>query len=310
MLDQVSIIIPTFNAEPYLGRLIPALGQQGIAPRQVFVIDSTSTDKTVEQFRNFGARVKIIPQSEFDHGATRRYAANACKDSAFLIFLTQDAVPTGAEAFSAILRPFGEPKVAMSYGRQIPRPNAAAIERHARLFNYPERSEIRDMSSSEDRGIKAIFSSNSFAAYRTDLLEAIGGFPNDCFFAEDQIVAGRFLIAGYRIAYSAEATVVHSHEYSLSQEFRRCFDIGAFHAYNPWILETFGKPEGEGFRFLRSELSYIWRSEMLSVPSALIRTVAKYIGYRIGRMERVLTTNQKKHLSMLPAYWRNRQRPR
>ena len=307
MLDQASIIIPTFNAGQWLQKLIHALKSQGIRPEQVFVIDSTSADNTADELRAYGARVNVIPQCEFNHGATRQLAANICNTSPFLIYLTHDAIPIGSHAFHSILTSFADPKVAMAYGRQIPREGASAIERHARLFNYPPVSEVRDLSCSTGYGVKTIFASDSFAAYRASSLRDVGGFPLDCFFAEDQIVAGRLLLAGYKLAYAADACVIHSHGYSTKQDFQRYFDVGVYHARNPWILDQFGKAEGEGLRFVKSELNYLLEDEPTSIPSALVRTVCKYVGYRVGRFEARLSNQQKARLSMFPSYWRHQQ---
>ena len=65
------------------------------------------------------------------------------------------------------------------------------------------------------------------------------------------------LLKGYKVAYSADAAVLHSHNYSMKQEFKRYFDLGVFLEKEHWILDTFGKAEGEGLRFVRSELAYL-----------------------------------------------------
>ncbi|MFE0678513.1 hypothetical protein ACFW26_34910, partial [Streptomyces sp. NPDC058867] len=46
--------------------------------------------------------------------------------------------------------------------------------------------------------------------------------------------------------------VHHSHSYSIGEEFRRYFDVGVMHARAPWLLDRFGKAEGEGKRFVQS----------------------------------------------------------
>ena len=79
------------------------------------------------------------------------------------------------------------------------------------------------------------FISNSFAAYRVSVLKEVGGFPDDVIFGEDMFVATKMLKAGYKIAYAAGACVYHSHDYSLWQEMKRYFDMGVFHAREPWI---------------------------------------------------------------------------
>lgn len=305
-LTDVRIIIPTFRAERHLDALLPALQRQAIDPAQILVIDSSSSDLTVRRFLDFGARVEIIPQAEFNHGGTRRYASELVAPAEFLIFITQDAIPTPG-AFEKLIAVFENPAVGMTYGRQLPREEARSIERFARLRNYP--AECEKVLTDEDRmrlGIKTIFCSNSFAAYRRTALEDVGGFPIDAFFAEDQITAGRMLMQGWGLAYAGNASVVHSHAYSIEQEFKRYFDVGVFHARNSWLLEHYGRAEGEGLRYVKDELRYLMREEPAAILSAIFRTFAKYAGYRVGRLDQLLNWKIKSRLSMSPAYWRAR----
>lgn len=299
LLTRTAVIVPTYWANPHLDALLSALGRQGILPSQVLAIDSSSGDDTVERFKAYGARVHTIPENEFDHGGTRAKAAGLCSDSDFLIYLTQDAYPVDGFAFENLLKPFEDPSIGLAYGRQLPRTGAGAIERHARFFNYGAQSEVRDADARQRLGIKSVFCSNSFAAYRSSALRDVGGFPHKAHFAEDQVVAGRMLLKGYRVAYVADACVQHSHNYSIAQDFKRYVDVGIFHGRNTWLLEAFGKAEGEGFRFVRSELIYLIRHEPKALPSALVRTVAKYVGYRIGRMEESLPPSLLRRIALV-----------
>lgn len=302
-LAHVGVIIPTLNAVPYFSELLPALSRQGLSPNQYLVIDSSSEDGTVRLAREFGARVETIARRDFNHGGTRRHAVTAMSQYDVLVFLTQDAVPASADAVSHLVTPFSDPAVGMSYGRQLPRPTAKAVERHARYYNYAEQSEVRSFEDRHRFGIKTVFCSNSFAAYRRSALEAVGSFPQDALFAEDQIVSGRMLMANWKLAYCADAQVTHSHGYSLAEEFRRYFDVGVFHGRNAWLLAAFGKVEGEGFHFLRAQMEYLLKHEPLSIPSAFMRTGAKYLAYKIGQREAKLPLKWKRRLSMQPSYW-------
>ena len=305
-MPRYRVIIPTYQAGRHLDALLPALRAQNIPAHEVLVVDSSSTDNTAERFRQFGAEVIVIPQSDFNHGGTRRFAAQYCADAEFLVAITQDAIPEPL-AFQALLTAFDNPEVGVAYGRQLPRPQARSIERHARLVNYPENSSV--IRSYEDRtryGVRTTFCSNSFAAYRRSALVQVDNFPEECFFGEDQVTAARLLIAGWKLAYVSEAAAIHSHNYTPLDDFRRYFDIGVFHSRNRWMLESFGKAEGEGLRFVKSELSYLLNREPQAIPSAILRTFLKYAGYRLGMLEARLSSAAKKRLSMAPYYWNNK----
>jgi len=251
-----------------------------------------------------GFRVHTISKSDFNHGGTRQLAAELLSEADILVFLTQDAILSGPKAIRTLLKAFEDTGVGAAFGRQLPRPGAAPIEAHARLFNYPARSEVRTLESRERLGFKAIFISNSFAAYRREALMSVGGFPRNVPFGEDTITAAKLLKAGWKIAYVADAEVYHSHTYTWIQDFKRYFDIGVLHARENWLLREFGSTSGEGGRFVRSELNYLWPQYWWLIPSALIRTALKLVGYRLGRMERKLSLRWKRRLSMYYQFWK------
>lgn len=248
-----------------------------------------------------------IEQASFNHGGTRQRAVEMRPLAEYVVMLTQDAIPQGDGTIARLVSAFADPAVGMAYGRQLPRPMAQGIERHARLFNYPPVSETREFADRQRRGAKVVFCSDSFAAYRTKALADAGGFPKDAFFAEDQLVAGRMLMKNWKITYRGDAEVVHSHDYSIAEEFRRYFDVGVFHGRNRWLLDTYGRVEGEGMRFARSEMAYLARHDPWRLPTAGIRLLAKYAGYKIGAREASLSNAWKMRLSMQPFYWRRQQ---
>jgi rhamnosyltransferase len=303
-LERTVVIIPTLNASAHIPGILAGLALQPIRPNQILVIDSESTDDTRDQFSAYGAHVATVTRKSFNHGGTRARAIAMCPDAEIFILMTHDAVPVNDRTFSALIAAFSDPKVGMAYGRQLHRPGAKGVERFSRLFNYPPQSQRRTLADAAIYGVKTTFCSNSFAAYRRTAYEEVGGFPDDAFFAEDQITAGKMLLAGWTMAYVAEAEVFHSHAYSIREDFNRYFDVGVFHARNAWLKDRFGSAEGEGFRFLRKELGYLMRSDPFALPSAVARTFTKYAGYRLGKFEERLPSALKARLSMQPFYWR------
>ena len=300
-MSEFGLVIPTLNAGPWLDRLLPAIAAQTVAPSRFLVLDSESTDDTVERLTSVGAVVQTVPRGQFDHGGTRQLGVEALRDLPLLIFLTQDAIPADAHAFEQILSVFSDEKVALAYGRQLPRPGAAAIEAHARRYNYPEVGSIATRDDLTTAGIRAAFCSNSFSAYRTDVLMAMGGFPHNCIFGEDMIVALTMMEAGWSKAYVASAHVYHSHRYTISQEFRRNFDIGAMHQING--VSRLGKTNGEGFRFVKSELFYLIKQHPLLIPAALARTASKLTGYFIGSKYKFMPNSVRRNIGLNKNYW-------
>ncbi|PKQ39032.1 glycosyl transferase [Pseudomonas sp. YY-1] len=302
---RVALIIPTRNAGAHLDRLLPAIAMQTLQPDEFLVVDSASGDGTVARFLEFGARVEVIEPNQFNHGGTRRWASQQVEADA-LIYLTQDAIPANADTFANIVADLhAEVDIGVAYGRQLPHPNAGLLGAQSRRFNYPPQSRTKRMSDAQELGIKTCFSSDSFSAYRRDVLFAVGGFPEDVIGSEDAYVAARMLLSGHAVRYAATATVQHSHDYTLLEEFRRYFDIGVFYGRENWIRQAFGSAGGEGKRYVKAELQTlmaagaVWR-----VPEVLLRSAVKLLGYRIGQGERHLDVGLKRRLSMFPGYWK------
>ncbi|MHB1658404.1 glycosyltransferase family 2 protein [Acidithiobacillus sp. 'AMD consortium'] len=302
-VTKVALIIPTLNGGEVWLRCLDALRQQVPPPEYVLIVDSGSKDGTDVAALENGFEVLRLTKGTFDHGGTRQMAANRLTAFDVLVYLTQDAVLSDSNALAQLVAPFADLRVGATYGRQLPRLGSGAIEAHARLFNYPPQSNKRTIADKTRMGIKAAFTSNSFAAYRTEALMAVGGFPPSLILGEDMVVAARMLQAGWAVAYVAEAQVWHSHGYSVVQEFKRYFDIGVMHQDQAWILRDFGKPEGEGGRFVRSEIAYLIRHAPWLLPSAFIRTLAKYLGYKLGQHSSSLPLSTKRKLSMHRGFW-------
>lgn len=301
---MVALVIPTLNASDSSNSLFNAFANQSFQPEIFLAIDSSSNDNTVDTLRDFGFQVYQIPRTYFNHGATRQLALTLCPDADIIIYMTQDAILASSDSIKNILAPFEDIRIGAVCGRQLPHADALSIAAHARLFNYPAESSIKSQDDIPRLGIKAAFLSNSFAAYRRTALMDVGGFPSDIIWGEDTYVAAKMLHAGWKIVYAAEATCYHSHNYSILEESRRYFDIGVFHSREKWYRNSLGKAEGEGKKFVLSEIRYLLINSPWLIPSAIIRTLSKYAGYRLGQKEIILPVWLKKQLSMNKGYWK------
>lgn len=304
-LTTCAFIIPTYNAAKYWPGLQRALEAEGVEGRQVLVVDSMSTDNTQELVNRAGYQLITIPSAEFRHGATRQMAAEHMDWAETLIFLTQDAVPTGDRPFATLLAVFEDPSVGAAYGRQLPRANAGGIERHARMFNYPDCSALRTFESRKELGFRAAFFSNSFAAYRRAAFDEVGGFPKDVVVSEEVTVVARMLLAGWSVSYRANAEVIHSHPMTICAEFSRYFDIAVHHARERWLIGHFGSTGGEGVRYVVSEFRFLARTAPILIPVATIRNMSKWVAYRLGMNERYLPLWTKRMLTGQPQYWKD-----
>ncbi|MGH8289926.1 MAG: glycosyltransferase [Steroidobacteraceae bacterium] len=273
-------------------------------PSLVAVVDSGSTDGSDRVASESGFELERIDPRTFNHGRTRQMAVERfCGDREYVVFLTHDAVLEGPEAVAALLAAFADPTVGVAYGRQLPHRGAGPFESHMALFNYGAISETRTLADAGRLGIKAAYVSNSFGAYRIAAFRSCGGFPSHLILGEDTYVAVKMLLAGWKVRYCADACVRHSHDYTIAQETQRYFDFGVLHAQLPELMRHFGAAEGEGARFVASELRYIATNAPWLLPMVPIRNAAKYAGYRLGRMFARLPRGLCRRMSMTKVFW-------
>jgi len=300
---KVSVIIPTYNAHVYIKQLIDTLFKQTLEFADILIIDSSSQDGTAELIKVAGVNVITIPTSEFDHGGTRSMGIkNTVGD--IVIFLTQDALPVDHTSIKQLIKVFDDPKIGAAYGRQIPYPNETPFGAHLRLFNYQMHGYERIYADKHIHGIKTAFLSDSFAAYRREALEKIGLFENSLICSEDLYAGAKILKEGYSLAYVAEAMVYHSHGYSVKDEFKRYFDIGVFHSQEKWLISVFGTPESDGVKYVISELKHLVNHKyFFLIPLSIVRNIAKYCGYTLGKLHTKLPEKLNKALSMNSNWW-------
>ncbi|WP_026999059.1 glycosyltransferase family 2 protein [Eisenibacter elegans] len=301
---KVSVVIPTYNAMAHLPELYTALKAQTL-DYELFVIDSASTDGTQAFLTKNQINHHVIAAGTFNHGGTRNEALNHTTGD-LIIYLTQDALPANSEAFMYLTQALLQnDNVGIAYGRQLPYPDADPFGAFTRIFNYPQTSQLKTLQDADRLGVKACFLSNSFAAYKRELLLKLGGFPTNVIISEDAYVGAKALINGYSIAYVAEAEVYHSHNYSINQEFKRYFDIGAFYQHERELMKPFSKAGGEGLRFVIKQCRYLIETKKYHyLPEWFVRNIAKFIAFKLGAWEAYLPIGWKKKLSMHAFFWK------
>ncbi len=302
---SIGIIIPTYKPpHDQLTKLLKKI-QQSLSDVLILVIDSSSNDGTVEIAEKLGVATLVIPQVEFNHGATREYARQYLGTD-IVVMLTQDVSPVGTDFLEKLLQPLlSNDSIAVTYARQVARHGAGILESFPREYNYGEQSYVRSIKDINEYGVHTFFSSDSCAAYRSSCLNEIGGFQ-PVLTSEDYFAVARLLIRGYEIAYVAESVVIHSHAYTLRQEFQRYFDTGYVRAEHPFVQELVGSAETRGVGFIHVLLSRLIKEAPLMIPYAAVQTGVKFLGYRTGfSLGRKLPDRLKVLLSMQSFYWRS-----
>lgn len=208
-----SILIRTNNEEKYLARTIQAIRAQSFQSYEIIVIDSGSTDGTLDIVASLQdvALVYVAPE-EFTFGRALNVGAERARGE-YLVTLSAHALPRDETWLFNLVRHFEDPLVAGVYGRQLPRPDAYPPVKVDYLCCY--NSEARVLSAVEDA-----FFSNANAAIRCQLWKALP-FDEELPACEDQDWARKALARGYKIVYEPQAAVYHSHNEFLLAVYRR-----------------------------------------------------------------------------------------
>lgn len=300
---KVTIIIPTLNSADYVLPYLTSLRQQTQMPDEVLIIDSASEDGSVELWRNQGCRVISIDRAEFDHGGTRNLGAQLAQEADILVFMTQDAIPANDHWLENLLDPLRKQEAVATFARQLPRPEATLMERFARYFNYPSRTNLRSLGDVPLLGIKTFFFSNVCSAVRADAFWAVQGFPERVILNEDMILAAKLMKAGYKTQYASKSEVLHSHNYTLSQQFKRSFDIGVSLADAAKEFQG-ASVNAEGVRFLLGQANYVVRHKNFCLLARVIlEAAARFAAFHLGKYHNWIPTFFKKRLSMHNYYW-------
>ena len=280
---DISVIIPTLNAEHDIEGLLTVLGRQSIQPIETLVVDSASEDRTIELIQKHkGVRLLQIDRQDFNHGGTRDLALRESRGD-FVCFLTQDALPVSDDYLELLVAPMvDDSEIALVSGRQLPKADARRFEQLVRGFNYPDSSSVRSKRDLKKYGIKTFFASDTCSAYRRTAYLECGGFEH-VNTNEDMLMAARFIASGMKVAYEPRAEVYHSHNLTPSQQFARNRAVGFFlesHADDLMhISET-----GEGGRLVKSVSLQLLREGNFGEFVAFgVDCCARLLGNRAGR---------------------------
>src|SRR5687767_11078240 len=277
----VSIIMRSFNEGWALRETLPALRQQDYQNWELIVIDSGSTDGSVEIIKKFQPRhfVQIQPHEYNPSRVMNRGMELA--SSNFGIFLNADATPQGPDWLGPLVTALLDPQVAAVFGRQIPRPDCQAVFAHdyERCFGaHRESAQWEHFFSMASSGI------------RKDIW-AKRGFNERMQYSEDDEYTRWCRAQGYRIAYVPESVAMHSHNYTPAQAYKRSFgEARALAAVWPGSRSDFNWPQTVLVGWLndaRRDLRYCARTGRLREwPHALrIRwqqRSARLTGFRDG----------------------------
>lgn len=308
-MSYVSVIIPVYNPPHEFEMMLKKLNAQTVKPEKIILLwtvqkgkDRQEEEKKADIYRQDNVMIEYVNQEDFDHGGTRR-AGVMLTDSEYVLCMTQDAVPYDIKLIENMCKEFSDEKTAAVYARQLPGKDAGITERITREFNYPDRGRVQNKETFGKYGIKTFFCSNVCAMYKKAYYDEVGGFVKKTIFNEDMIMAASLIDAGYTVKYVPDAKVIHSHNYSYIQQFKRNFDNAVSQKEYPQVFKRVSS-ESEGVQLVKkTALRLVKAGRIYLLPDMFIQSVFKYLGYRVGLMYNRLPAKLVLKMTMNKYYW-------
>lgn len=200
-MPTVGVVIRCLNEEKHIGRLLTGLERQTRKPDQIVVVDSGSTDATVEIAQHYGTDIVHIAKEDFSFGRALNVGCAAAHTDV-LIFVSAHVYPLYDSYVEQLVAPFDDDEVVLSYGRQVGDERTKYSEHRVMNKWFPPKSIRRQ---------KHPFCNNANTAIRRSLWET-QPYDEELTGLEDLAWAKEALAKGFAISYVAEAPVSHVHE--------------------------------------------------------------------------------------------------
>ena len=227
-MPSIAAVIPVKNGYPEIKDCIEGLLHQTVKLKRIVVIDSGSTDGTIEYLKRIKeVELLQIPAEEFNHGETRNTGWRNCTED-FLLYTVQDARPVNDQLIEELLKGFTDDAVAGVCGQQVVphetdknpvewfRPHSAS-----RILRYQFDSKDRFDALEPGQKKEICGWDNVVAMYRTSLLKETAF--QKAVFGEDMMWAKKTLEKGHAIVYNQIGKVYHYHQENSAFTFKRRF---------------------------------------------------------------------------------------
>jgi len=205
-----SIVIRAFNEEKHIGKLLTGIEQQTIQERETLIVDSGSTDATLDIARKFDLSIVNIDSRDFTFGRSLNRGIQEAKGR-FIVIISAHCYPVYPDWLEQLLKPFEDQRVAVSYGKQRGADSNHFSEHQFFRTYFPDNSQ-------PDQGQP--YTHNANAAIRRSLWKQ-HPYNEHLTGLEDLAWSSWAKAQGHSIAYVSEAEIVHIHDETIKQVHNR-----------------------------------------------------------------------------------------
>lgn len=212
--ECVSIVFRALNEEKWFDRALSACKKQKFDAGDVelILVDSGSTDRTIEIAERHGCRIVHIKKSDFTFGRSLNYGCEAATGD-YLVFISAHCIPADEHWLERLIAPLRENAAEYVYGRQIGHDVTRFSEHQVFAQHFPD-SDMIPQEGFFINNANAAIRKATWSKHKFD--EAVTGL-------EDMVLGKTIVNDGGKIGYVSDAVVIHVHEESYRQTRRRYY---------------------------------------------------------------------------------------
>lgn len=322
MSKNVDVIIPIHKPDKRLEYALYELAQQKICPQKVILVESeTIAWESIPVA--IPENLKIVEvKTDAQEEAGFWNEGLLVSDAEYVLFLAENAVPSGETFLNVLLRGFSDEQVVCVYGRQVAEDNLSEKAKGMQNYIYPAVSKKKQLSQLAATGMNLFACSNQCAVYRRTALEEMGHFLLGSLALAESIWVADALYNGYQVRYEGKAQVQCSRPSTAMLEMRRMFDMSAAylnqqHIFGAYVEKTnpsaVRAPEGIVVvaslnQMIRRQISFTYgylvkRFNPIQAISMTWTGMLMTVGCYLGKKNKYLPKQVCRFLSQNKSYW-------
>lgn len=279
---NVDVICPLYNAEKYILDLNKSiLKQKNVKISSIQYLLTESKDNTEKILKENKIKYELIKKGDFSHSLTREKFAIKSKAD-IIVFITQDIIIGKDNWLFELVNPIIKGEAEACFSRQLCKDNS--IEKYTREKNYPSKSRVVSKKDIDKLGLNTFFFSDASSAIKKDIFVELNGYDNKNLpINEDMYFAHKLIQNGYRIKYCAKSEIVHSHNFSLKEQYDRYKLTGKFFKQNSY-LDNYGTTKSGG-GLAKYILKRAIQDKNIKVLVKFVPNMAaRFIGMKVGKL--------------------------